>query len=101
MEEKTIEELKKELNKKIEDMMKDIGPVYLDPTPNKEIQVEYKGYIGRYYVDYMQVAVDDEFEFHNIEIWKDGRMQLHGTLEGPLTEEQLLDRLKKFVDKGV
>lgn len=97
---KTIDELKEELNRKLEELLKDEPPMYLDPTPEEKIEVEYKGVVAIYYQDYMR-SVDDEWVYHNMEIWKDNKMQLHATLGGPLTKEELLAKLMVYVDENL
>ena len=63
-----------------------------------EIRVEYKGFVGYYYVDYYR-TVDDEMEFHNLEFYNNkGLCLVHATIGKAITKEELLNELKQFID---
>ena len=66
---------------------------------NNEIKVSYKGYTATSYTDYMRF--DKIYEVYGYTIWKGDEYLLYATLGKPLTEAELMDILKHYVDDSL
>lgn len=59
-----------------------------------DLRAEYEGYVGVYYTDDFY-----DMEFYNFEVYKNNKILIHATLARPLTQSELNEKLKNYVNK--
>lgn len=83
-----IEQIKEELRFKL-NKLKQEGCCMKD-----YLRTEYDGYVGIYYTEEMF----DE-KFYTFEVYKSNKLQTHETIDKKLTQEELDNKLKNYVNK--